>query len=305
MKLPVLLLFLALPLAAARIAFLPFANLTSYKGNWNLGADVPAYAAARLKGSVHTAVPFDSLYRAMKINGVTPASLIAPSAKRALAAQWKADFLVEGEILEFTVRKIVMGEGKYGGVKNYRADIRVKAAVYSYQENGLSASEELAVTKKETNTALNLGRLSDDETLFDTLIHVPFGSPLFEKSVAGGMMREFCEKMEALITRLPQPAVRAAAGKRTIKQAKIVDLRDEDVYINAGSGDQVEIGDMFNVFTPGDSLKDPDTGGFLGYSEKLIGTVQISFVEAEHFSRAKKVEEKNPFKLKDIVRIEK
>jgi len=303
MKLLLLGLLFFCPLCALRVGFLPFADLSSYKGNWVLMKDVPVYTGAFLKQTC-SVVPFDSIRAFIKKNNLAPASLNTPSVIHGLARAFNADFLFDGEIQNFAVRKIIMGEGKYGGVKNYRADIKAKIRVYALRENGFIYSSEPEVTKKENLTAVNLGKLSDDEALFDTLNQVPFGSPPFEKSVAGSMMREFCEKLAIILLGLPKPPDRPIARK-TVKEAKIVDLRGEDVYLNAGLDDQVEIGDVFNVFAKGDSLRDPDDGSFLGMSERLIGTVQISFVEAAHFSRAKIIEKKEPFKLKDIVRIEK
>ena len=118
-------------------------------------------------------------------------------------------------------------------------------------------------------------------------------------------MQQCCDRVYDIILKLPEPVARKGESKKLIKIAKIVDITETDVYINAGLDDQVEIGDVFLVFTKGDSIQDPDTGEFRGVSEKYIGQISISFVGASHFSRAKVVKKKQDFKLKDMVRIEK
>lgn len=289
---------------AARIGVLPLENGSGYKGHWTLGREIQEYAGQCLAKTYHV-VSADSISRFIKKNRKALGDLSAPAAQRRVARHFNADFLVSGIIREFTVRKQILGEGKYGGMKHYLARIRVKAKVYSLSANDVIGREELSVEKKENLTAVNLGKLSTDEARFDSLNTAGFGSPVFEKTVAGEMMRDFCDKLFGMIQKLPEPVARRGEDKKLVKTAKIVDLTSGDVYINAGFDDKVEIGDEFKVYTPGDSIRDPDTGEFLGVSEKYAGTLRITFVQASHFSRGKTVKQAEPLKLGDRVRIEK
>ncbi|OGS35671.1 MAG: hypothetical protein A2293_01625 [Elusimicrobia bacterium RIFOXYB2_FULL_49_7] len=289
---------------ADRIAFLPFSDLTSYKGQWELSRDVAGYAG-RCLGQTYSVIPFDSVFGLLKEKSLTPSALNTSDAKYALCRALGADFLLDGEIEEFAVRKVVMGEGRFGGVKNYKAEIKVKLRVYNTVANGVIYTEEVSALSKKTLTAVNLLKLSDDEAAFDTLNYVKFGSPQFEKSIAGEMMHELCGKIVALMQNLPKNVTKRDESKRLIKVARIVDIAPAGLFINAGSEDQVRMGDVFSVYTKGDSLKDPDTGEYLGQSERRVGTLRIEFVEASHFSRAKVLDENEPIKIKDFVRIEK
>jgi hypothetical protein len=307
MKLLSALLFLiwsCLPLCATNIGLVPFSNESKYKGKWDLQKDIPRYIEKCLK-KTYRIVPFDSLNSYLKKRRISPSGLNMPARQRQVAKHFKADFLIKGTIEEFLVRKIIVGEGKYGGMKNYLAQLKLKIKVYGFNANAVIYSDKIEFKKKDNLTAINLGRLSKDEALFDKLRTEKFGSEIFDQSIAGRMMQECCDRVYDIILKLPEPVARKGETKKLIKIAKIVDITETDVYINAGLDDQVEIGDVFLVYTKGDSIRDPDSGEFLGVSEKYIGQIRISFVEASHFSRAKVVKKKQDFKLKDTVRIEK
>ena len=57
-------------------------------------------------------------------------------------------------------------------------------------------------------------------------------------------------------------------------QAKVI--RGDPIYINAGSLSGVSVGDVFDVYRPGEELIDPDTGLVLGSTESKIGSVRVT-----------------------------
>ena len=79
------------------------------------------------------------------------------------------------------------------------------------------------------------------------------------------------------------------AGMREPKwSAKIVDVRDGVVYLNAGKDGGVETGLVLEVYETQPALIDPDTGKNLGAPDKLLGEIQVENVQAG-FSTAKVV----------------
>ncbi|RLA10646.1 MAG: hypothetical protein DRQ52_11015, partial [Gammaproteobacteria bacterium] len=48
------------------------------------------------------------------------------------------------------------------------------------------------------------------------------------------------------------------------------------VFINRGKDGGLKIGQVYDVFYPGEELIDPDTGESLGGSEEFVGTIKIS-----------------------------
>ena len=56
------------------------------------------------------------------------------------------------------------------------------------------------------------------------------------------------------------------------KIVKIID--DETLVINAGSNDNIQCGDEFEIFEVGEEINDPDTGAKLGTLDTIKETVQ-------------------------------
>ncbi len=289
--------------SATRLGFLPFSNLTSYKGNWFLEKDIPVYFEMSMAKTYNLA-PTDSVFDFLKKNNIGLFPNL-PEQKLRVAKHFNTDFLISGDISKFSISKRIIGEGKYGGFKTYVAVIKIKLKVYSKERNAVIFENEIDVEKKENNTAINIGRLSKDEAMFDTLNNQSFGSKVFEETIAGELMREASDKILAAIQGLPVPVAKKGESKQLIKTAKIVDINETDVFINAGLDDQVSAGDVFNVYSIGDTIRDPDSKEILGISDKFLGSIEIAEVKASHFSRAKITMKKDAIKLMDRVRIEK
>ncbi len=68
-------------------------------------------------------------------------------------------------------------------------------------------------------------------------------------------------------------------------QGKVVTVKGDTVYLNAGANSNVQIGDIFTVYKKGESLIDPDTGISLGSEDTRAGQVEVFAVE-EKFSKA-------------------
>ena len=68
-------------------------------------------------------------------------------------------------------------------------------------------------------------------------------------------------------------------------QGKVIWVEGDSYYTNIGSRNNVYGGDLFDVYSPGDELIDPDTGEKLGSLKKKLGTVVISSPQKK-FSKA-------------------
>lgn len=78
-----------------------------------------------------------------------------------------------------------------------------------------------------------------------------------------------------------QDAIREAAKKVSdalmdlAYPAKILKVNQSDMLVNL-TKEQTEIGAVYEVFSAGEEIKDPDTGESLGASEELVGKVEVS-----------------------------
>ncbi len=94
-----------------------------------------------------------------------------------------------------------------------------------------------------------------------------------------------------LAPKLLDDVQRALCDNLTVKTidgvypVKVISWKDGTAYLNRGEGGGLRVGDVFEVFSLGEELRDPDTGAVLGAEETKIGTLQVSSVEAK-FTKA-------------------
>ena len=87
-------------------------------------------------------------------------------------------------------------------------------------------------------------------------------------------------------------------------QAKIITVRDNTVFINAGSEAGVQVGDVFYIYSEGEALIDPDTGISLGSIESKIGKIEVTNNNLGNGKASQCViKEGEGFKKGDLVRI--
>jgi curli biogenesis system outer membrane secretion channel CsgG len=65
-------------------------------------------------------------------------------------------------------------------------------------------------------------------------------------------------------------------------QGRVVEVRGNDVYINAGAEQGIRVGMGFEVYERQQALIDPDSGRMLGAPERRIGAINIVTVEGKY-----------------------
>jgi len=197
-----------------------------------------------------------------------------------------AQFLVAGAITEFESKQSGVGAGAISfkgitiGGKKYIAKIGLDLRIFDVNTSEIIASEN--VTEQVVTTKLVLGAYYKG---------IAFGSESFNKTPIGQATRKAIEKAVKIISEKLEPEP---------WQGKVVLVKNNLVYINAGSSIGVKEGYEFTISSPGEELVDPDTGLSLGFIEEKVGKVKVVKV-SEKFSVAKIVEGNVP-KRGDIVK---
>lgn len=99
---------------------------------------------------------------------------------------------------------------------------------------------------------------------------VVFGSDAFYKTPLGQATREAIGK-----------AVSFIVGEMEVVEwtGRVVQTKDQEVYVNAGSNVNLKAGTTLAVYSKGEELRDPTTGLVLGSRDSLIGTVTLTQIE--------------------------
>jgi len=83
-------------------------------------------------------------------------------------------------------------------------------------------------------------------------------------------------------------------------KGRVVLVKNNQVYINAGRNTGVQSGNIFFVLREGEVLVDPDTGMELGRESKKIGEIQVTEVQ-DKFSKAKIISASEGIQKDDLV----
>ena len=120
---------------------------------------------------------------------------------------------------------------------------------------------------------------------------IKLGSDAFVKTPIGQATREAIMKAVGFII----------AEMETVSwSARVVQVKDDEVYVNAGASTNLTSGTRLAAYSKGEELKDPATGMSLGSRDTLIGTVTVTQVQ-DKFSIGT-FEGKGTLKRGDILR---
>jgi len=140
------------------------------------------------------------------------------------------------------------------GVKTSSATVAVDVRMVNTSTGEIIAAED--VRKQESKKGLSV---STEKFDFDN-------RDKFDESLVGKATRQAIDTIVEMID---------SNMEKIPWQAKIIKA-DASVYINAGAGVGLQVGQELDVFRAGEELVDPDTGISLGSEETKVGTIKIT-----------------------------
>lgn len=196
-----------------------------------------------------------------------------------------AQILIRGAVTEFQ-ESTGGGGGGFGfggfgiGIKTTEAHVAIDLKMYDATTGVVLEAKN--IEKKISESGLVLAA---------HIRGITFGGGGFQKTPIGKAVRECIQEAVNYIV----------ARMETVPwQGRVVTVKEDKIYINAGTNTNINVGDVFTVYRPGEELIDPETGLSLGSEETKIGTIKVEKVE-EKFSIATAVNGSG-FKAKDFVR---
>lgn len=292
---------------AKQVCILPFKDQSEFKSPWNLGKGVQKYIASYLSEYTDV-VDVDTLSGYLRSKGWRHAELQKEAKVKNVAKKTGSRFLITGKITKFYVIKKMVGNGKLGGYKHYNAGIEMKVMVFDASAGQWTDQFPVSIHERNIGIRINLpAKLSKDEEYFHRLSEEPFGSEVFKETVAGKVMDKasqiILEKLNHPKKSWDPPAV--VKKPKKIFEGKVLTVADSTVYVNLGQDDSIVVGDRFPVFTNGAPIIDPEKGDTLGFTDQLVGEVEIIFIKARHLCSAKITETKGKIQPGDRVRVSK
>jgi Curli production assembly/transport component CsgG len=185
-------------------------------------------------------------------NNLSYSEWVKPGEEQRIGKLLLADYLVIGSInrLEFVIKAIPL---KLTGRTEYRYIMTFKLQFRIVKVSSGQITFADVITKKLTSTDIRReipASIRKDWTMGD------YKDLLFNKTVVlvGNAILE------------------------SIFPVKIASVEGRNVILNRGKGAGIKVGAIYNVFSQGRKVIDPDTGDVLGSSETEVGQIQVSTV---------------------------
>lgn len=199
-----------------------------------------------------------------------------------------AQVIITGDITSFSFQRSAVGGRLTNVVKGLDAGVeRITAAVTIDLRLIDAVTGEVVASLKGSGSAAQQGvtaTLTRDEKSYDGSIAA--STPL------GKASRDAIQEAVAGIV-ANRPKMRWSA--------RVIDLRDGVVYINAGTNYGMQPGIALEVYDPQPALLDPDSGRNLGAPDRLVGAITIEKVEAQYATA--RVDAGTDFKRNQVVRL--
>jgi curli biogenesis system outer membrane secretion channel CsgG len=178
-----------------------------------------------------------------------------------------AQAMITGDITGYSYTQQALGGSALNVIRGLKVGAsRVSAAVVVDLRMVDAATGEVLASATGSGSASATG-VATDLTKDDQQISASgaWSTPLGEASRAA-----IAKVVEQLVAGMPEPRW----------SARVVEVRDTIVYLNAGADGGVSPGLVLQVYEVQPALIDPETGKNLGTPDKLLGEIQIETVQA-------------------------
>ncbi len=271
-----------------RVAVVDFEDKTGH-GAWHIGSGMAdMLTTALVKSGQFMVIERQQLEQVMKEQKLGLSGAVTPQSAAQVGKLLGVELIVLGSVNEFGEKESSVGGGLGGklgglnrlGVSNKTARVGLDVRLVNTTTGEIVAAE--GFSEEESKKGVDV---STDEFNFSN-------DARFDQTLAGKATRKAVNKVIGLITK---------AMDKLPWSGKVLKINpDRTLMIKPGAEGGVKAGDVFNVFSQGEEIIDPDTGLSLGSEEKMVGTIEVTDAK-EKFATAKAISGSG-FKAGDLVR---
>jgi hypothetical protein len=241
--------------------------------------------------------------------------------------EFRVRYIILGSVETFSVSRFLVAEQTLAGYEAFAGEVQLQFSIYDAAElrankkiSAIYEGEASGVVKDKGFGITLFGKQTERTNQYFSLDELYFGSDQFNKTIIGEAMlkcaEDFAGKLEKAIPALKTKAAvlsstlqidstgadTATRLTRRIVRGEIVLVDSDQVFLNIGSDESVQIGDVLTVFVEGEPLLDPNTKEVLGTNDARVGEVQIIEVRGTHLSMATILKGKGAIKARSKVR---
>ncbi|MDE2059231.1 MAG: hypothetical protein KGL31_02075 [candidate division NC10 bacterium] len=262
-------------------------------GVWDIGGGLAAQLTTALVNSGHfIVVERAELMPVMREQEMAMQKIVSRETVAQVSRILGAQLLVAGSVTEFDQGagggSLHLGVGAASGLLGGLLGAQTTRGVVGMDVRVIDTTTGQVVQSHRVEANTSQSGISADINVQQ----VTFGGDAFNKTVLGLATRQAIEQAVMFIIRSTEPVPWTG---------RVVEVTGNQVYINAGAGAGVKLGDRFTVTAVVRELMDPESGALLGIVEDKRGEIEVVSVQ-EKFSVAKT---RSPFQASrgDLVKV--
>jgi curli biogenesis system outer membrane secretion channel CsgG len=250
-----------------RIAVFNFENKSDY-GRHNVGEGMADMLTTELvKSGQYRVIERAQIQSVMQEQKLGLTGAVTSNTAAQLGKLLGVELAVFGSVTEFGQKEeskgIGFGKRKFGA-NQIKARVAIDLRIVNVETGEILAADNVAKEKSQTGISVQIPDFNfQDQAEFD-------------KTLVGKATRACVEdiihKIDAQMGQVPW-------------YGKVIKESGGIVYINRGEDSGLQVGNVLEVYQPGEELIDPETGLSLGSEETKVGRVQIVDVQ-QKFSKA-------------------
>src|SRR5262245_36029126 len=259
-----------------RVAVLRFGGTGKYGAyeGWDVGEAIAAQLSTALdQTSCFVVIDRLALSEVLREQELGLAGVVGRDTAARAGALIGAQILIKGEITEFEPGKKGKGATAGVGLSNVPIGLRVGG-----NRSVAHVAIDVRLIDASTGQVLFTQSVSSEARTFGLALGVDYrkasiGGDSFEKTPLGEAMREAVGEATGYIV---------SQMRQVNWSGQVVDVQGTSVYLNAGEGAGLKVGDTLSIYTVTRELIDPATGQSLGREEKKLGEVRVGRVDQKY-----------------------
>lgn len=271
----------AAPAARPRVAILEFKNKTEgYAWAWYRAGEAAQdmLVTELVKKGNFRVMERERLAAILEEKNLTVSGDIDPKTAVKLGKMIGVEYLIAGAVTELGVadRDVSVPSGLFGGrlpsvnVRSQKMDAAVDARAFSTSTGEIVWADTASESTSDSSVYVaGAGGGVEDHRKLDRLLR-----PVVVK-LADSLSQ----------TKISTSGLGGASDASGMV-GKIAKAGGGAIYVNVGSEAGIKEGDEYDVFRPGEEIKDPDTGEVLGANEMKVGRIKVIAIRGPRLSSA-------------------
>ncbi len=156
---------------------------------------------------------------------------------------------------------------------------------FKFKNKKLEGRLDIRLIRTDTGEVVYVDKGKGEKKFMNLRIATIGGGTDYDETMVNDIFEPIVEQMADKLSKKVQE-LKIESPEMTVKTGKVIAVKGETVFVNLGSRNGVQSGDVFVVKKKGEVLIDPDTGEELGAEMETVGTVKVVDVK-EKYSKCK------------------